>query len=201
MRIRASERTEKEWVKKHLNNGLCPADKQEWSSLLRHMVGWEDIACLDALDWLSKAEVYSMEDAWRLCPRADWLVWIVMQMKPSKADLRLCSRSVLESMRLLQCDPNVDQKKAARALYDSWWTTEIKGFMSDMRKVLKQKNITQQATKNAVGECLYTYSDFVNIIDMDYLFRGPHRETHTKEFFARCADTTRELFKKNPWKY
>ena len=197
MKIRASERTEKEWAKKHLNNGLCPDDRLEWSSLTRRMDGWEDLACLEALTWLSKAEVYSMEDAWRLCPRPDWLVWIVMQMKPSKADLRLCSRSVVESIRLLQCDPNVDQERAARSINDSWWTTEIKGFMSNTRKVLKRKNITQQATKNAVGMCLYMYSDLIDIVYMNSFFN----ETHIKEFFARCADTTRELFKKNPWKY
>lgn len=88
MTFTPTEERQQDWVKKHLNGGVCPPNREAWRNLRDQ---WR-LACFESLDWLSESDITTLEEAWDQCSEPAWLLWTLRWMEPDEADQKKCLR-------------------------------------------------------------------------------------------------------------
>lgn len=87
-----TKKRQKDWVREHLNGGVCPKEREEWVRVHRAWlcahIGYRryPLACFEALEWLSETNVTTLAEAWKQCKEPSWLFWALSWMEPSLAD-------------------------------------------------------------------------------------------------------------------
>jgi hypothetical protein len=90
MTFKPTAKRQRQWVEDHLNNGVCPRERDRYEDLHNNLPfyhgGRRKGACYDALDWLSDTNIKTLAGAWDACERADWLLWMLCWMEPDVED-------------------------------------------------------------------------------------------------------------------
>lgn len=50
----------------------------------------ENNACKESIRWIKQNNIQSLEEAWNICERGDWLLWMATKLKVDKRKLVLC---------------------------------------------------------------------------------------------------------------
>jgi hypothetical protein len=204
MKIKASKRTEKAWVKKHLNDGVCPRNISDWwRDYYKKQRSLHSMACYDALEWLADAEVYSLADAWRLCPRADWLLWIVAFMQPEEKDAKICIKFVKSIFAVAVRSKGASRKTINRLINAHFiqhtcrtFDITIESLMEDYAEH-KSVNMDVAYLSRIIFDCLTLYEDIVESIEAAEVFKNQKDEV---AFRKALAVNLRKRFRHNPWK-
>jgi hypothetical protein len=118
----------------------------------KHQVSWKGkieglYPCYDGLQWLDKQKSY--QQAWKDCPRTDWLIWLIENSIRNESDHK---RFMLLLCNMIKCAKETNYRK--RAIFTS--------DLFDLMSILEQW---------AAGDTEYTidnlYTAISNITDTD----------------------------------
>ena len=83
MTFKPTEKNQKAWIRKHLNNGDLTED------YARIDTADDNAACLESMEWLESNDIATLEEAWDKCPDPTWLAWMHARMSPTRKDALL----------------------------------------------------------------------------------------------------------------
>lgn len=181
-KLKPTKENQKAWVKQHLNNGELPDDEDEY---WEDSVSYTNSACYESLVWLESARphICTLEQAWSRCPRPDWLVWCLIQMKPTKTDVK----RVLKATRTILA--KLTKNKGDREFFEV-----SDGILEDYIDLYR--HVAQNVVKGRSADRLWQLMEIIhNVFDFqcaeDY-HKNPNRRAR------KYADIIRQNVP-NPW--
>jgi len=84
--LKPTKTNQQRWVRRHLNGGSYPDDAwdyEEEAYWKERRYSLHNHACFDAMEWLDRQDIQSLEEAWDRCPYTGWLDWMFSLMEPT----------------------------------------------------------------------------------------------------------------------
>jgi len=184
MTLKPTERAQQKWVERRLNAGVLPDDADEyWADN-----SYYDTACYEALVWLESAKpnICTLEQAWKRCPRPDWLVWCLMWMNPNRKDVEQALKALkimFQALRRSKRDLNF------LGFYEDGDDYQLKEIKDDLKYV--EKRFRKRDTTSAALMCRLTNT----VVDVfEYAEHMPGAE----KIYKKYATIFRRHYP-NPW--
>ncbi len=80
-------------------------------------------ACNDGLEWVGEQTFTSYNDLWQVCPRADWMLWLIEE-KELKIDKKVLVRVACELVKTFWDELSWEQKAVLERV-DAWLDGKI----------------------------------------------------------------------------
>lgn len=183
MTFKPTKKAQQRWVKKYLNGGELPENEKDyWAEN-----DYYGTACYPALAWLESAKpnITTLAQAWKRCPRPDWLVWCLMQMNPNREDVARALQAAKVSMQVIS-----RSKRDMNTL--DFDTDDFEKSKDDLKHIQKLFEGRRNTPKILMEKLMQTYVDVFDYVE--YPENSPEAEKMLKKYA-----TIFRRYCPNPW--